>query len=184
MVGTLTVASTEVVEGTIKAGVRTAFGGGKIPSSFMYYHSGVPTASTGFVSTTTETTLVTLDVRGFKHFCLQLHNRDDENIDGGGANVKDIDLFIDGSNDPDFGACVVPILDNVTYGEGTETTIHFGEGIRGWVDTAGTPINYDYDGTSLVTTKNEGFPYGFLQLGLQAETEDSPAFFELWMYAL
>ena len=80
MAGTLTVSDDEMVEGTIKAGVRPTSADGKKPSPFMWYHSGAPPTggAKGFISTTTETVLVTLDVGGFNNFSLTLHNRDDE----------------------------------------------------------------------------------------------------------
>lgn len=189
MAGTLVVGSGEVLEGTIKVSDSRVATLASQPYKFVYYHSGTPAGAggsptAGYVSTTTETELVVLDIGGLKNFALALHNRDDEDIDGGGKNNKDITVYVDGSNDPDFGACVVPIINGTVVGEGVETTWHFGEGIRGWIDTTETPLNYDFDGSSLVTIANEGFPFRYLKIGLKAETENSPAYFEAWLYAI
>lgn len=183
MAGTLTTASDEVLAGT-KEAPRTDTTQSRSPNDVITYWSGTPSATGGFISTTTETALITFDTTGIRNMSISVWNRDDEDIDGGGANNMDIDFFVDACNSPDFDSNVIALVDDDTLGQGVEKTYVLGENLRGWVDTAATPINYDFDGTSLVTIVNEGFPFRFIRLSMEAETEDSPTYFEVRCYGL
>jgi len=186
MAGDLVVGTGEVVEGTIKHPRPSGEETSGQPYKFVYYWSGQPAGSggsgtAGYISTTTEKELVVLDISGLKHFSLVIDNQGDDDIDGGGANAKALDVFVDLRNDPDFNATPVPVVDNITVASGATTTFVFGQGIRGWVQAA---ENYDFDGSTLVTIANEGFPFRFMKISLEAETEDAESYFEAFLYAL
>jgi hypothetical protein len=181
--GTLTVASDEELIGTKKV-PRTDTTQVRRPNDVITYWSGTPTAAGGFTSTTTENALITFDITGIRNMSISVWNRDDEDIDGGGANNTDIDFFIDLCNSSSFDSNVIAAVADDTLGQGVEKTYVLGENLRGWIDTAATPINYDFDGSALVTVVNEGFPFRYVRLSLEAETEDTPAYFEVRAYGL
>ena len=155
MTGTLTATGMKI-EHTIKEPRPTAkLGTGQLRSNYIYIKSEA-TATDSFVSTTTSTELLTVNLKGMKYCTFQFDNRDDEDIDGGGANDKDLDITVTVGNDSDLGATAYTLVDDLTLGEGEMQSWRLG------------PSEMDF---------------AFMEIKLDAETEDSPCFFDFYLYA-
>jgi len=155
MTGTLTATGMEI-ENTIKEPRPTAqLGTGQLRSNYIYIKSEA-TATDSFVSTTTSTEFLTVNLKGMNHCTFQFDNRDDEDIDGGGANAKDLDITVKVGLDSDLGSTAYTLVDDLTLGEGEIQTWRLG------------PSEMDFT---------------FMEIKLDCETEDSPLFFDFYLYA-
>lgn len=153
MTGTLTATGLEL-ENAIKE-PRDQLGSVHARSNYIYIRSEA-TATDSFVSTTTSTEFLTVNLKGMSYCTFQFDNRDDEDIDGGGANDKDLHITVTVGNDSDLGATAYTLVDNLALGEGEMQSWRLG------------PSEMDF---------------AFMEIKLDGETEDSPTFFDFYLYA-
>ena len=186
MAGTATEGTNATLYGTMRiprtdtAQIRNIY-------DMVEYFSGTPTGAAGteeggFVNEADESVLATFDITGLKTISIQINNRSDEDIDAGGVEGKAMDVFIDLSNDPDFANGVVPLLDDTTLASGADITYVFGKDLRGWTENG---VNtWDWDGSGIVTVIPDGYPFKYMRISLQAETDGTPTYFEIRVLGL
>ena len=153
MTGTLTATGLELENAILEP--RVQLGSVHARSNYIYIRSEAA-SDDSFVSTTTSTEFVTVNLKGMSHCTFQFDNRDDEDIDGGGANDKDLHITVNVSNDPNFGPTSYVLVDDLALGEGEIQTWRLG------------PREMDFS---------------YMEIMLDGETEDSPTFFDFYFYA-